>query len=68
MFVTSLTDRELMTLIQALRYWRHNRRDRRRHDDLLLTHAETEELLSKLGSGTLTSLPDEDPYSSAFPL
>ena len=60
MLVTSLTDREVETLMVAIRYWRYNRRGDARRTDHLLTKEEVDVLLAKLASGALSSLPPDD--------
>ena len=60
MLVTSLTDREVETLILAVRYWRYNRRGDARRTDHLLTKEEVDVLLAKLASGVLSTLPTDD--------
>lgn len=59
MFLGTLTEREVETLMVAIRFWRHHRLDARRTDNLL-TREETDLLLAKLGTGILSSLPDDE--------
>lgn len=66
MLVTSLTDREVETLILAVRYWRYNRQGEARRTDRLLTKDEVDVLLAKLASGTLSSLPSDDFSNDLF--
>jgi hypothetical protein len=68
MFVATLTDGEVETLLLTLKYWRYHRRDAptRRHDHVL-TNEELDVLVAKLGSGRLTMRPpDEDLLSDLF--
>ncbi len=60
MFTTTLSDRELETLILALKYWRGRRHGATRRSDHLLTRVELDLLLAKLGAGTLSTLPAND--------
>jgi hypothetical protein len=62
MFVASLTDAEVDTLLLALKYWRCHRSDSAtRRGDRILANADVELLLAKLGMGRLTMRPpDED--------
>jgi hypothetical protein len=48
MFLGSLTDREVETLILALKYWRCHRRGDTRRTDHVLTREEAEILIAKL--------------------
>ena len=66
MLVTSLTDREVETLILAVRYWRYNRRGDARRTDRILTKHEVDILLAKLSAGTLSTLPSDDHSSDLF--
>ena len=68
MFVASLTDGEVETLLLALKYWRCHRGDSAtRRGDHVLTDAELDILLAKLGTGRLTMRPpDEDILTDLF--
>jgi hypothetical protein len=62
MFVASLTDAEVDTLLLALKYWRCHRSDSAtRRGDRVLSDTGLDVLLAKLGTGRLTMRPpDED--------
>jgi hypothetical protein len=61
MFVGSLTDAELKTLVVALKYWRRHRRGgRSRKTDHLLPPRDVDILVTKLGTGILGSLPPDE--------
>ena len=61
MFVASLTDAEVETLLLALKYWRCHRSDSpTRRGDHILNDADVEILLAKLGTGRLTMRPPND--------
>jgi hypothetical protein len=58
MFVASLTDGEVETLLLALKYWRcHRSESAMRRGDRILTDAEVDVLLSKLGTGRIGMRP-----------
>ena len=63
----TLTDREVETLVLALKYWRYHRRGETRRNDRLLTREEVDLLLAKLGCGAITSLPPDDLPLDLFP-
>jgi hypothetical protein len=63
----TLTDREVETLILALKYWRYHRRGETRRHDRLLTREEVDLLLAKLGCSAITSLPGDDLPFDLFP-
>ncbi len=61
MFVASLTDAELETLIVALKYWRHHRRETRgRRQDRVLPPLGVDVLLAKLTAGVTIADPHDD--------
>jgi hypothetical protein len=61
MFVASLTDAEVETLLLALKYWRcHRSHSATRRGDHILNDADVEILLAKLGTGRLTMRPPDD--------
>jgi hypothetical protein len=68
MFVASLTDAEVETLLLALKYWRcHRGESATRRGDRILTDAEVDVLLAKLGTGRLAMRPpDEDILTDLF--
>lgn len=66
MYALTLTDREIETLILALKYWRYHRRGETRRHDRLLARNEVDLLLAKLGCGAITALPQDDPPSDFF--
>ena len=67
MFAGTLSDREVETLLVALKYWRcHRRGDTRRHDRLL-PREDVDVLLAKLACSTLGSLPPDDWMTDLFP-
>jgi hypothetical protein len=57
MFVASLTDVELQTIIIALKYWRCHRPTGQRRSDRALSPADVDALLAKLATGAFESLP-----------
>ncbi|HTK28047.1 MAG TPA: hypothetical protein VL309_00740 [Vicinamibacterales bacterium] len=60
MFVASLTDQEVETLLLALKFWRYHRRDSAtRRQDHVLSPEEAEVLVAKLNSAHLTSVTEE---------
>ncbi len=66
MYPLTLSDREVETLVAALKYWRYHRRGETRRSDRLLSRDEVDLLLAKLGCGTLSSLPPDDPFLDLF--
>lgn len=61
MFVASLTDAEVETLLLALKYWRcHRSESATRRGDRILTDSDLDVLLAKLGTGRLGLRPPED--------
>jgi hypothetical protein len=67
MFLASLNDRELETLILALKYWRSHRRGQGRRTDRVLSLEELDLLLTKLGCSNLTSWPTDALPPDLFP-
>jgi hypothetical protein len=67
MYPVTLTDREVETLILALKYWRHHRRGETRRTDNLLSPHQIEVLLAKLGCSALSTLPPDDLPVDIFP-
>jgi len=67
MYPLTLTEREVETLVLALKYWRYHRRGDARRHDRLLTREEVDLLLAKLGCAALTSLPPDDWPADLFP-
>ena len=67
MYPVTLTDREVETLVLAVKYWRYHRRGETRRYDRLLTREEVDLLLAKLGCGGMTSLPGDDYPLDLFP-
>jgi len=67
MYPLTLTEREVETLVLALKYWRYHRRGEARRHDRLLTREEVDLLLAKLGCAALTSLPPDDWPVDLFP-
>ena len=67
MVIANLTDAELVTMRIALKYWRSHRRDGdARKDDHLLTSAEFDLLLTKLGAEILATLSPDDLIADLF--
>ncbi len=66
MFLGSLTDPEVETLILALRYWRCHRRGDTRRKDHLLSREETDVLVAKLELTGFGSIPPEDLKTNLF--
>jgi hypothetical protein len=60
MFLNALDDREIETLILALKYWRYHRQGDARRTDRLLTSQGIDLLLAKLGSSTVAPLSPDD--------
>lgn len=60
MILAQLDDREVATLILALKYWRYHRRGGTRRSDRLLTRQEVDLLLAKLGHRALAPLRPDD--------
>jgi hypothetical protein len=67
MYPMTLTDREVETLVLALKYWRYHRRGETRRYDKLLTREEVDILLAKLGCTAMSSLPGDDQPFDFFP-
>lgn len=60
MLTITLTERELSAVILALKFWRHRRLGETRRGDQPLSVTEMNVLLSRLGCGTLSTLPGSD--------
>lgn len=60
MLLNTLDDREIETLILALKYWRYHRQGDARRTDRLLTSHGIDMLLAKLGCSTVTPLSPDD--------
>jgi hypothetical protein len=67
MLLNTLDDREIETLILALKYWRYHRHGGTRRTDRLLTIEGIDLLLAKLGCSTIAPLPDEDDLTADRP-
>lgn len=67
MVIANLTDAELVTVRIALKYWRSHRCEGdARKADHLLTSAEFDVLLTKLGAEILATLPPDDVIADLF--
>ena len=67
MFVASLTDEELETLVVALKFWRRHRRvGRARKTDRVLPPAAVDELMTKLGMGIALSAAADEAIPDLF--
>lgn len=67
MFLASLNDDELQTIVIALKYWRHHRRDEAtRKGDRMLSPQDVDVLLAKLRMGTLSARPPDASLTDLF--